>query len=378
MSDLKTNINKRLKKVNLWKWIEKVGDPYPLIRPFLFMMDPEDAHDLTMKMLGYGMGPQFFGPDDPILKTTVHGMEFPNPICLASGLDKQAACINEMFGFGFGSVELGGVPPQPQSGNAKPRMFRINHAKALINRFGFNSVGADLFALRLKTWRETEGRSTNPVGVNITKNRDTQDDAVDYLTCFEKLYPYADYIVINVSCPNVPGQCDLQGRERMTALVAKVVALRDRLAPDFPLWVKVAPDLTEDQQADVAAVAQEVNIQALVVSNTTQARPSTIPDDIAKEAGGLSGAPLFGPSLRLLNAMYKLTGGKIPLVASGGVSTGEEAYQKIRAGASLVQVYTALVFEGPLVVQKIKRELAQCLRRDGFSSVAEAVGADHR
>lgn len=367
-----------LKALDLWKWVEKIGDPYPLIRPFLFMMDPEDAHELTLKMLGYGLGPQFFGPDDDILQTTVFGVSFPNPVGLAAGLDKQATRIDEFMGFGFGSVEIGTVTPLPQIGNPRPRMFRASNAKALINRFGFNSVGADAFAEHMKEWRAKSNRTHNPVGINIGKNKETVDDVVDYIACFEKVADYADFVVINISSPNTPGLRDLQGRQRLAELLGRVTEKRDELKPGLPILVKIAPDLTEDQQADIAAVVKDSKLQGMIVSNTTLARPSTIPDDVAKEAGGLSGPPLFGPSTRLLSTMYKLTEGQVPLIGCGGISSGEDAYLKIRAGASMVQVYTALVYEGPLVVQKIKRELAQCLRRDGFSSVADAVGADHK
>ena len=366
------------RNINLWKWIAKIGDPYPLIRPFLFMLDPEDAHNLTMKMLETGFGPQFHGPDDPLLKSTVLGIEFPNPIGLGAGLDKQATCMDGTMGFGFGFIEIGGVTPLPQDGNPRPRMFRVSGAKSLINRFGLNSVGIDVFTERMKVWRAKTDRTHNPVGVNVGKNKDTVDDVVDYVTCCEKVAPYADFVAVNISSPNTPGLRDLQGRERMATILKRVIETRDRVAPKCAIVVKIAPDLTDEQQADIAAVALETKVQAMIVANTTIARPSTVPDDLARQAGGLSGPPLFGPSTRLLSTMYKLTEGKIPLIGCGGVTNGKEAYLKIRAGASLVQVYTALVYEGPLVIEKIKRELAELLRRDGFSSVTEAIGADHR
>lgn len=366
------------KQLNPWKLADKIWDPYPLIRPFLFLLDPEDAHELTIKMLGYGLGPKFHEPDDEILRTTVFGIDFPNPVGLAAGLDKQATRMDEFMGFGFGAVEIGTVTPLPQIGNPRPRMFRVAQAKALINRFGFNSVGVDVFAERMKEWRAKENRTRNPVGINIGKNKETTDDVVDYVAGFEKVAPYADFVTVNVSSPNTPGLRDLQGRERMASLLGRVCETRDRVAPKLPVLIKIAPDLTEEQQSDIAAVVKDSKVQAMIISNTTLARPSTIPDEIAKEAGGLSGPPLFGPSTRLLATMYKLTEGKVPLVGCGGINSGLEAYLKIRAGASLVQVYTALIFEGPLVVQKIKRELATLLRRDGFASVADAVGADHK
>jgi dihydroorotate dehydrogenase len=369
----------RLPKIlNPWKLLDRYFDPYPLIRPFLFLLDPEDAHEITLKMLECGMGPQFFGPDDAILSTKVFGVDFPNPIQLGAGLDKQAGHMDAFMGFGFGSIEIGTVTPLPQAGNPRPRMFRIPQAKALINRFGFNSVGVDMFAQRLKDWRALPERTHNPIGVNIGKNKDTVIEADDYLSCFEKIATLSDYVTINVSSPNTPGLRDLQGREKMAALVKTITDARDRLAPQLPVLVKIAPDLTEEQLADIAAVLRESAAQGVIVTNTTLARPSSIPEDLAKEAGGLSGPPLFGPSTRLLSQMYKALDGKMPIIGCGGVSTGLEAYEKIRAGASLVQVYTALVFEGPLVIQKMKRELAELLRRDGFTSVADAVGADHR
>ncbi len=362
----------------LWSWVEKIANPYPLIRPFLFMMDPEDAHELTLKILGYGLGPQFNGPDDEILKTTVFGIEFPNPVGLAAGLDKQATRIDEFMGFGFGTIEIGTVVPLPQIGNPRPRMFRVANAKALINRFGMNSVGVKVFTEHLAAWQSKTCRTRNPLGINISKNKETTEDVVDYITCLEQVAPYADYVTINISSPNTPGLRDLQGRARLAEVLKRVTETRDKIKPGMPILVKIAPDLTEEQQADIAAVVKDSSVQAMVISNSTLARPSTIPDTVAKEAGGLSGPPLFGPSTRLLSAMYKLVEGKVPLIGCGGISSGEDAYLKIRAGASMVQIYTVLVYEGPLVVQKIKRELAQCLRRDGFLCVADAVGADHK
>lgn len=365
-----------IRKLDLWKWISRFGDPYPLIRPFLFLIDPEDAHELTIKMLCHGLGPQFNGPDDEILKVELAGLHFPNAIGLAAGLDKQASCIDAFMGFGFGHIEVGTVTPLPQPGNPRPRMIRVPNAKALINRFGFNSIGADVFAERMKAWREKEGRSKNPVGINIGKNKDTINDIDDYKIVFNKLAPYADFIAINVSSPNTPGLRDLQRREVIASLMKEITDLRDKDYPKLPVFVKIAPDLTDEQLADIANVVMNSKIQAIIMTNTSLARPSTIPDTLAKEAGGLSGPPIFGPSTRLLSQMYKLTEGKIPLIGCGGISRGEDAYRKIRAGASMVQIYTALVYEGPLVVQKIKAELAYLLRRDGFGSVAEAVGVD--
>lgn len=352
-------------------------DPYPLVRPFLFLLDPEFAHVMTIKMLGLGLGPRFTEKDDPVLSTRVFGLDFPNPIGLAAGLDKQAEVVDEFMRFGFGTLEVGTVTPRPQPGNPKPRMFRVKQLKALINRFGFNSVGADVFAERMKAWRAKTNRTRNPVGINIGFNKDSTNHVADYIADYRKVAPYADYIVINVSSPNTPGIRDYQDRERLSALLDSIKTLRESQNSQTPVLLKIAPDLSEAQLEGIASVVMSMNtesggiqsgaVQGVIVSNTTITR-----------IGGISGPPLFETSTQLLSDMYRLTQGSVPLVGSGGVNTGKDAYAKIRAGASLVQVYTALVYEGPLVVRKIKRELAALLRRDGFSSVAEAVGADHK
>lgn len=367
-------------KINLWSPFGL--DPYPLLRPFLFLLDPEFAHEMTIKMLGYGLkygfGPRFDEPDDPILHTKVFGLFFPNPVGLAAGLDKQAEVIDAFMHFGFGAVEVGTVTPRPQPGNPRPRMLRIPVAKALINRFGFNSVGLDVFTERLKSWRANPERARNPLGVNVGKNKDATDDAADYVAGLIKVAPYAEYVTVNISSPNTPGLRDLQHRDHLKALLAKVMEVRQQHAPGLPVLVKIAPDIDEAQQQDIAEVVLASGVQGLIVTNTTTARPSIVPRDIAKEPGALSGGPLFSLSTRVLSNMYRMTQGQIPLIGCGGVSSGADAYAKIRAGASLVQIYTCLVYEGPGVVSRIKRDLAELLRRDGFRSIADAVGADHK
>ena len=368
-------------KFDLWNVRFGQGAPlnfYPLVRPLLFQIDPETIHDVTLKMLARGFGPQEAEPDEPLLRTFVFGLEFPNPLGLAAGLDKNAAVIDPLMRFGFGAVEVGSVTPRPQVGNPRPRLFRAAQEKALVNRFGFNNVGLKVFTENLKAWRKNPARARHPVGVNLGKNKDTQDDAADYVEGLIAVAPYADYIVINVSSPNTPGLRGLQEREQLAGILVPVTAARDAHAPRLPVLVKVAPDLTEGQQEDIAALALEGKIQGLIVGNTTLSRPQEIPSFIAREAGGLSGRPLFELSTRVLSRFAVLTKGKVPLVGCGGVSTGEQAYRKIRAGASLVQLYTSLVYEGPLVVRRIKHDLVALLRRDGFASVADAVGADHR
>ncbi|MCL2469693.1 MAG: quinone-dependent dihydroorotate dehydrogenase [Alphaproteobacteria bacterium] len=370
-------MTKKTSLFNPWTQIAKMGDPYPLIRPLLFKLDPEDAHMLTVQMLKYGLGPGFYGPDDPILRSTLFGMDFPNPVGLAAGLDKQATCPDAFMGFGFGSIEVGTVTPKPQAGNSRPRMFRVSETKGLINRFGFNSIGVSAFAENMRKWRDKKNRSFNPVGINIGRNKETADEQEDYLICFERLAPYADFITINISSPNTPGLRDLQTLERSTALIEKLDELRKILAPQMPFLLKIAPDLTQQQQEDIAQLAKAGKIQGLIISNTTIQRPDTVPADLAAQEGGLSGSALFQLSTQVLSNMYRLTEGKVPLIGCGGIDSAETAYAKIRAGASMVQIYTTLVYEGPMIVETIKRGLVELLRRDDFANISQAVGADH-
>ncbi len=368
----------KLMPINVWDVCERLGnfDPYPLMRNFLFMMDPEKAHELGIRMLKMGLGPDAREEDAPSLRTTLFGLDFSNPVMLAAGLDKQAEAMDGLLRLGFGAIELGSVTPRPQPGNPRPRMFRVEEAKGLINRFGFNSVGVDVFVERLKAWREKNPNPSGWVGVNLGKNKDTVDDADDYVAGLAKAAPYADFVVVNVSSPNTPGLRDLQGRERMERLLSRVMAARNEHAPSVPVLVKIAPDLTEDALRDIVAVALSSGVHGIIVSNTTISRPEVVPMHLQKEVGGLSGKPLFEMSNRVLAMTYRLAGGTLPIIGCGGISSGEDAYRKIRAGASMVQIYTSLVYEGPLVARKIKRELALLLSRDGFKSVADAVGVD--
>ncbi|MBM3566261.1 MAG: quinone-dependent dihydroorotate dehydrogenase [Alphaproteobacteria bacterium] len=348
---------------------------YGILRPLVHALDPETAHRLAVAALRLGWAGRG-GADDPILATRVWGLDFPNPIGLAAGFDKNAEVVDAVLRLGFGFAEAGTVTPKPQAGNPRPRLFRLAADGAVINRMGFNNEGLDAFAARLGR----RGR-VGIVGANIGKNKDSADAVADYVAGAAALAPLADYLVVNVSSPNTSGLRALQERASLMHLLKAVKDARDRAAPDGvrpPLLVKIAPDLTEEDLLDVAEVAAAVPVDGIIATNTTVARPDTLADPKRNEAGGLSGRPLFQPSTRILSRLYKLTGGRIALVGAGGVASGADAYAKIRAGASLVQLYTALVYGGPELVGAIKRELADCLRRDGFSSVAAAVGADHR
>ena len=344
----------------------------------LYQLSPEDAHHASLWALEHGLVGVRAEPEDPILKTRVFGLEFANPIGLAAGFDKDARVVDAMLRLGFGFVEAGTVTPRPQPGNPKPRLFRLSEDRAVINRLGFNSGGVEAFALRLEA-RARRPHAAGIVGANVGKNRETEDGAADYVAGIARLAGLADYLVCNISSPNTPGLRAMQAKAPIEDLLRRVMAARDAHAPKGrkpPLLAKVGPDLSDDQLKDIAEVALAIGVDGLIIGNTTVERPPSLKSRDRNEAGGLSGAPLLQPATACLRGMYRLTEGRIPLIGCGGVASGADAYEKIRAGASLVQVYSALVFEGPGLANRIKRELAQCLRRDGFKRVSDAVGAD--
>ena len=352
---------------------------YGAVKPLLHLLSPESAHGVAIWALKNGLAGRVNEADDPLLATRVWNLSFANPIGLAAGFDKDAEVMDAMLALGFGFVEAGSVTPLPQPGNPKPRLFRLTEDQAVINRFGFNSKGLEHFVEKLRA-RKRLG-SVGIVGANVGKNRDAIDAAADYATGITRVCALADYLVCNVSSPNTPGLRSLQARAEIEALIQRVLEARYQAAPDKnklpPLLAKVGPDLDEAQIQDIAEVALATKIDGLIVGNTTVTRPP-LASSHAAETGGLSGRPLLNLATKRLSDMYRLTGGKIPLIGCGGVASGADAYAKIRAGASLVQLYSALVFHGPELVGGIKRELAERLRADGFASVSDAVGADHR
>jgi dihydroorotate dehydrogenase len=354
---------------------------YRLAWPALRLIDPEKSHRLAIAALKSGFGRRKAEPDDPVLATRVLGLDFANPIGLAAGFDKHAEVMDAMLGFGFGFVEAGTVTPNLQPGNPGKRLFRLEEDEAVINRFGFNSEGLAVFVERLARRRKAP-RTRGIVGANVGKNRETEDAAADYALGVTAVAPFADYIVVNVSSPNTPGLRGLQARAPIEDLLRRALAAREKAAPDPahrpPLLAKVGPDLDNDQLRDIAEVALASGIDGLVVGNSTLARPATLKSRDRAEAGGLSGRPLMAPSTECLRQIYRFTAGRLPIIGCGGLASGADAYEKIRAGASLVQLYTALVFHGPGLVETIKRDLAQLLRADGFAHVAEAVGVDER
>ena len=351
---------------------------YRLVMPVLSRFDPEQAHGFAIWSLKSGLAAALYPPaqDDPILATTVWGRTFPNPLGLAAGFDKNAEVPDAALALGFGFVEVGGVTPRPQQGNPMPRLFRLDADRAVINRMGFNNEGLGVVLDRLAR----RPRKAGIVGVNLGKNKDTTDPCADFAALAGRLALHADFLVINVSSPNTPGLRALQQTASLVAVIRAAQAARDsvKIGATAPLLIKIAPDLDSNEIADIARVAIEERLDGIVVSNTTIARPGSLCSPLRAESGGLSGAPLFEPSTRLLRRLYDLTGGKIPLIGVGGISGGADAYAKIRAGASLVQLYTALVFEGPALIARTKHELAVLLKRDGFTSIAAAVGVDSR
>ena len=354
---------------------------YRLMRPWLHMLDPESAHGAAIWALKHGLAGASRDADDPLLATRVWDLAFANPIGLAAGFDKDAEVIDAMLALGFGFVEAGTVTPLPQAGNPKPRLFRLDEDAGVINRFGFNSKGLAAFVGQLKA-RQARAVRRGIVGANVGKNRDATDAVADYVAGVEAVCGLADYLVCNVSSPNTPGLRGLQGRAQIEDLIKRVLEARGRAAPKSgrlpPLLAKVGPDLDAAQISDIAEVAMATQIDGLIVGNTTVDRPPGLKSRHAHESGGLSGPPLMAKATACLSEMYRCVGGRLPIIGCGGVASGADAYAKIRAGASLVQLYSALVFHGPQLVGSIKRELAACLRADGFKSVADAVGADCR
>jgi dihydroorotate dehydrogenase len=350
-------------------------DRFALARPLLRLLPPEAAHRLTLAALAAGFGGLGATPDPPALKTRLWDRDFPNPIGIAAGFDKNAQVPDALLRLGFGFVEVGTVTPLPQPGNPKPRIFRLEADRALINRLGFNSAGLDQLVARLEQ-RRARNRG-GIVGVNLGRNRHSSDEIGDYVTGIRRGAPLADYLVVNVSSPNTPGLRALQARGALEALLQAVLQARAETGARPPLLVKIAPDLTPAECEDIAGVALAVGIDGLIVSNTTSSRSPDLKSRAASEVGGLSGHPLLAPSTEVLGRMYRLTEGRLPLIGVGGVASAADAYAKIRAGASLVQLYTALVYGGPSLLAEIKTGLAELLRRDGFGSVAAAVGTDH-
>lgn len=336
-------------------------------------LDPEDAHRLAIRGLGAGLIRRAPRPD-PILATSLFGIDLPSPVGVAAGFDKNAVAPDALLSLGFGFMEVGAVTPRPQAGNDRPRVFRLTEDRAIINRYGFSNEGLDVVAARL------EARTGDPsrIWANLGANKDSADRIEDYVTIMRGLHGLVGAMTLNVSSPNTERLRDLQGAEALTALLTRAVAARDELAAEgrrTPVLLKIAPDLAGDEIDQIAAVALAAGIDGIIATNTTLSREG-LRSARGAEAGGLSGPPVAPLARAALRRLAQATDGAIPLIGVGGVGSAEDAYQRIRDGASAVQLYTAMVYDGPSLGARIGAGLARLLRRDGFASVAEAVGAD--
>lgn len=356
---------------------------YQIIRPLIFTIDPEKAHNLSIKFLAFL--PRFSSIlssniEYENLNNRIWNINFSNPIGMSAGFDKNAEVISTLFNFGFGFVEAGTVTPKAQFGNDKPRIFRLTEDQAIINRLGFNNLGADNFEKNLK---KVNRKNQKIIGINIGKNKDNEDAVKDYLLLLERFFSYADYITINISSPNTKNLRDLQNEEQLDDFLQKISILRKELVSKStsktnpPILLKIAPDLSLEQQKNIAKIVLKNRIDGVIISNTTVSRSFNLKSRFAMESGGLSGKPIFLQSNEILSNFYKYTEGKIPLIGVGGISSAQDAYEKILSGASLVQLYSALIFNGFGIIEKMKNDLSLLLKKNGFKNIASAIGSKH-
>lgn len=350
-------------------------DIFPIVKPVLYSLPPETAHSAALFALRHGFIPYKKQPENNMLSQNIWGLHFKNPIGLAAGFDKNAVAINNLLKQGFAFVEAGTVTPLAQAGNEKPRIFRLEEDKAIINRLGFNNMGLEYFVKNFSS----RDKGLGIAGANIGKNKDTEDAASDYVKGLNSVYRYADYITINISSPNTKGLRDLQNKNALFELLSAINEARNKAEvihhKRLPIMLKIAPDLDYKQCEEIAENVTAQNIDGLIISNTTISRPTSLKSKNRSEIGGLSGSPLFTLSTMIVKEMYKLTGKKIPIIGVGGISSTHDAYAKILAGASLLQLYSALIYQGFGLIRKINSELPELLARDGFSHIGEAIGA---
>lgn len=348
---------------------------YKVLRPLVFKMDPEKAHHLAINFLKFcPKTATLFSLNCEYenLAQNLLNIDFKSPIGMAAGFDKNAEVAATLEKFGFGFIECGTVTPKAQIGNELPRIFRLEEDRAIINRLGFNNLGAEVFEQNLP-------KISVPLGINIGKNKDTEDALSDYLPLLEKFYPKASYITVNISSPNTKNLRDLQSENQLDLFLQEITKKKNELQnlhqKNIPVLLKVAPDLAEKEQEKIAEIVLKNKIDGLIISNTTIDRELNLKSKFASELGGLSGAPLFSKSNEVLKNFYRFTAGKIPLIGVGGVSSAEDAYEKIKCGASLVQIYSAFIYEGFGLVEKIKKELSKKVASDGFKNISQAVGS---
>ncbi|MDC0131909.1 quinone-dependent dihydroorotate dehydrogenase [Alphaproteobacteria bacterium] len=348
---------------------------YEFLRPALFALPPEPAHRLTLRALQMAAHLPGSGHDDYVLSQNIMGLDFANPLGMAAGFDKDGEAMAGIGKVGFGFTEVGTVTPLPQDGNPRPRVFRLPAQKALINRLGFNNKGQVDALHRLSVYRAKPRSTGGPIiGINIGANKDAEDRIADYETGAARFASLADYLTVNISSPNTPGLRDLQASSAVSEIMQRVRAA----APDIPVLVKIAPDLEIQQAQEIAALAVKFHIDGLIISNTTLSRDGVADSKHATQDGGVSGQPVFEMSTHMLGQVYQASQGALTLIGVGGVSNGRQAYEKICAGASLVQLYTAMIYHGPFLASQVKRQLADLVRANGFQNIGEAVGSDFK
>ena len=352
---------------------------YQIFRPAIFKLDPEVAHNAAINFLKFCPKTATLfalNRDYDNLKQKLWDIDFPNPIGMAAGFDKNAETALTLEKFGFGFVEVGTVTPKPQAGNDKPRIFRLEQDRAIINRLGFNNLGADFFAKNITQIRQ---EIQIPLGINIGKNKDTENALEDYLPLLERFYEQATYITVNISSPNTKNLRDLQNENYLDGFLAAIMTKKNELKnssqKNRPVLLKIAPDLTLLEQEKIAEVAMKNQLDGVIISNTTIDRNLTLKSSQLNETGGLSGSPLFQKSNEVLKNFYKLTNGKIPLIGVGGISSADDVLEKIKCGASLVQIYSAFIYQGFGLVEKIKKDLNNKIERDGFRKISEVIGS---
>ncbi|MBN1960750.1 MAG: quinone-dependent dihydroorotate dehydrogenase [Deltaproteobacteria bacterium] len=345
--------------------------------PILRLFPPEIAHELTIRALSLGLAPKVKNHADPALVCRVFEKELPNPLGMAAGFDKDAEVIEPLFDLGFGFVEVGTVTPQAQPGNPRPRMFRLRKERAVINRMGFNNNGLAAFTGRLGRFRAIGNPVAQAVvGVNLGKNKTAYDAAADYISGIKATAKFADFFVINISSPNTPGLRDLQNYDSLMALLERIQTARGKIAKPPPLFVKIAPDLAEQDCEDIARAMLQSSVDGLVISNTTIQRMPNLDSRWHDEKGGLSGPPLTKVSTALIRRMYGLTDKKITIIGVGGVASGKDAYEKIKAGATLIELYTSMIYAGPIMILNILQELKMLMKLDGYTHISQAIGVE--
>ena len=344
---------------------------FSILRPFLFNIDPETAHDLAIKSLKFNPLPSkmFEVEDEQMLKVQLLGKIFPNPIGLAAGFDKSAEAYNSLLRLGFGYVEVGTITPLKQFGNPKPRIFRLKDDYALINRLGFNNDGIEIIKNRIKS----DGKK-GILGVNIGPNKETKDQKNDFCLGLKNFFDIADYITVNISSPNTEGLRDFHDQEKLKDLLLALNKIKKENKTDISLLLKVSPDIEDNHISEIVDVATKNDIAAIILTNTTNGNRDNLRSKIKKEEGGLSGEPLQQISTNMIKKFYKQLNGKIPIIGVGGVNSGKSAYEKIIAGASLLQLYTSFVYRGPSVAKDIKKELIKILKAEGLNNIKEAIG----